>query len=283
MKISGRVTCDRSYSSVLQHARGKLKGTTASLDARLLLQAVAGITHADTIAYPERQITAGELDRFNALITRRIAHEPVSRILGHREFYGRNFKITPDVLDPRADTECVVELALRLMRQGTFIDVGTGSGAIAVTLCAENNALRGIASDVSAAALAVAEANAAAAGVGTHLKFVQTAWLDGVDTTFNLIISNPPYIRDGEELPPDVMCFDPHLALFGGADGLDAYRQLATQCAPHLALNGYIIVEIGDQQVKPVTEIFLREKFMRVAHTTDIAGIIRGLAFQMRT
>ena len=283
MKISGHVTSDCSYSSVLQHARLKLTGTTVSLDARLLLQAVAGITHADIIANPERQITAGELDIFNALVARRIAHEPVSRILGHREFYGRNFKITPDVLDPRADTECVVELALRLIRQGTFIDVGTGSGAIAVTLCAENPALRGIASDVSAAALAVAEANATAVGVGKHLNFVQTAWLDGVDTTFNLIISNPPYICDGTTLPPDVISFDPHLALFGGADGLNAYRELATQCVPHLAHNGYVVVEIGDQQAQPITDIFLREKFIRVAHTTDIAGIIRGLAFQIGT
>ena len=269
----------RTVATLLAEARRKLECHTAALDVRLLLQAATGINHAELIANPHHELTLSQFQNFEAYINRRAAHEPVSRILGNREFYGRNFKVTREVLDPRADTECVVELALAQVKSGRFIDLGTGSGAIAITLCAENSLLSGIAADISGDALAVAKANAAANGISSQLSFHHGTWLEGMTQRFDLIISNPPYIRQDAQLPPDVKNFDPHLALFGGADGLDAYRAIAAQSASHLTLTGVIVVEIGHEQAEFVTELFAAQGFKITAHAIDIAGYIRGLAF----
>lgn len=273
----------KSIQNLLREARKKLLGSeTAALDSRLLLEAASGLSQSEIIAEPGRELADEQRQTFSALIARRIAHEPVSRILGSREFYGREFKVTPAVLDPRADTECVVTLALNLLKSGQFIDVGTGSGAIAVTLCAENAALTGIASDISEAALAVAKQNAETYGIGQRLEFRHTSWLEGISQRVELIISNPPYIRDDAVLPPDVINFDPHLALFGGSDGLASYRELANQSRTCLAENAYVIVEIGHEQAQAISEIFAAHKFKCVAKAFDIAGFIRGLAFQQK-
>lgn len=272
-------------STVLAEARHKLESTgieTAALDARLLLQAATRLTHADVVAEPQRELSAEQKKIFEQVITRRMVHEPVSRILGGREFYGREFKVTPAVLDPRADTECVVELALKLVKQGRFVDLGTGSGAIAITLCAENKNLSGIATDISDDALLVAKANAQNLSVEDRLQFHKGAWLDGLSGPFDLIISNPPYIREDAKLPPDVANYDPHVALFGGADGLQAYRTIAQQSAPHLAESAYLIVELGFDQSQAVTEIFFEHDFVVSSKAIDIAGYIRGLAFTKR-
>lgn len=271
-----------SVAALLAEARRSLKGETAAIDARLLLQGAAGLTHIDIISDPNGVLSAAQLELFNSHIARRLAHEPVSRILGQREFYGRVFKVTPAVLDPRADTECVVELALHMVKQGRFIDLGTGSGAIAITLCAENGALTGLASDISPEALGIAQSNAEALGVSGQLTFQQGNWFEGLSDHFELIISNPPYIREDASLAPDVMNFDPHVALFGGADGLAAYRAIAAQCRAHLAEKGTVVVEIGHEQVDAVVEIFAAKDFMLTAKAVDIAGYIRGLAFQVK-
>ena len=272
-------------STVLADARRKLERTgieTAALDARLLLQAATGLTPAEIIAEPQLEPSPEQIKTFEQFINRRMAHEPVSRILGAREFYGREFKVTPAVLDPRADTECVVELALKLTKQGRFVDLGTGSGAIAITLCAENKNLSGVATDVSPAALEVANANAHVLGVANRLRFHQGAWFDGVSGSFDLIISNPPYIKDDAKLPPDVANYDPPLALFGGADGLQAYRAIAQQCGPYLSQNARVIVELGFDQASSVAEIFAAHDFGVCREAIDIAGFIRGLAFTKR-
>jgi release factor glutamine methyltransferase len=270
---------------VLAEARLKLESIaieTAALDARLFLQAATQLTHADIVADPQREISPEHIKIFEQFITRRMLHEPVSRILGTREFYGREFIVTPAVLDPRADTECVVELALKLTKQGRFVDLGTGSGAIAITLCAENKNLSGVATDISADALLVAEANAKNLNVTDRLQFHQGVWFDGWSGSFDLIISNPPYIREDAKLPYDVANYDPHLALFGGADGLQAYRAIALLSGHHLAESAHLVVELGFDQAQAVTEIFSAHGFVVNGKAIDIAGYIRGLAFMKR-
>ncbi len=255
---------------------------SVALDVRLLLQAATGLSHEDIIAEPQRHVSAEAAATFNAFIARRLAHEPVSRILGRREFYGREYQITPDVLDPRPDTEVVVELALHYAKCGRFIDLGTGSGAIAITLCAEVAGLSGVATDISSAALAVAQANAQRLGMSDKILFHQGAWFDGVDGFFDLIISNPPYIRATEILPPDVADFDPHLALFGGEDGLAAYREIAKQSATRLTTDGIVVVEVGSEQSSEVERLFKTQGFKLADQALDLSGHVRGLAFKSR-
>ena len=268
-------------AAVLKEARAQLGNNfSASLDARLLLQEATGLTHAEIIAEPETEIGAEALVKFKSFIARRMAHEPVSRILGRREFYGRNFIVTPDVLDPRPDTEVVVELALKLVSRGRFIDLGTGSGAIAITLAAENQNLSGIAGDVSPAALAVAQINAKANAVEQRVAFQLSHWFEGIEGQFDLIISNPPYIRADDKLMPEVFEHDPHLALFGGEDGLEAYRAISAGASSHLVSGGIVVIEIGLGQNEEVAELFETKGLILLEKASDLQDHIRALAFR---
>ena len=255
---------------------------SVALDVRLLLQAAIGLTHEDIIAEPTRHVSVEAAAIFNAFIARRLAHEPVSRILGRREFYGREYQITPDVLDPRPDTEVVVELALHYAKRGRFIDLGTGSGAIAITLCAEAATLNGMGTDISGAALAVAQGNAQRLGMSDRIVFHQGPWFDGVDGLFDLIITNPPYIQATEILAADVANFDPHLALFGGEDGLMAYREIAEHSAARLTKDGIVVVEVGHTQSSEVERLFETQGFNLTDQALDLAGHVRALAFKPR-
>lgn len=257
---------------------------TPRLDARLLLQHAAGLAHSQLIAEPRRPVEANVARQFRALVLRRAVHEPVSRITGHREFYGRGFRLTPAVLDPRPDTETLIAAALPLMRQGCrLIDLGTGSGALAITLLAERPDATGLAVDVSAAALAIAYCNARLLGVETRLGFANSDWFTGVSGRFDLVISNPPYIAMGElpGLPPDVRDHDPRGALDGGADGLDAYREIAVGAVEHLTPAGHVLVEIGAGQKPAVSAIFEAAGFSRFASHDDLAGHSRCLDFTL--
>lgn len=254
---------------------------TPALDARLLLQHVAGLTHEEIVSSPSLEISAGA--EFRALIARRERHEPVSRILGEREFYGRAFKVTGAVLDPRPETECLVEEALRLGRSDArILDLGTGSGAIIVTLLAEWPGATGVATDISAEALAVARANSGRLLGADRVRLVHGNWFEGVEGEFDLIVSNPPYIvhADLGGLPRDVRDFDPAVALDGGADGLAAYREIARAARPHLSGDGSILVEIGAGQEAEVEAIFRQAGFALDAAKTDLAGHVRSLAFR---
>jgi release factor glutamine methyltransferase len=257
---------------------------TAALDARLLLQAASGLRHEDIVAESDLVLSADVTARFWSLVERRCAFEPVSRIIGSREFYGRSFRVTADVLDPRADTETLVEAALALARgQGPLriLDLGTGSGAIAVTLIAELPEAVAVATDLSVAALRVAKGNAEALGVADRASFVQANWFDGVDGLFDLIVSNPPYIPLGDiaDLAADVREFDPPRALDGGPDGLEAYRRIASGAGGYLALKGHIILEIGARQEKKVNELFQAHGFVPGGCHFDLAGHVRCLVF----
>jgi release factor glutamine methyltransferase len=258
----------RTLSQAFAATAGALRHAgigTPELDARLLLCHAAGLTHEGYIARARDVLHPDEAARLEGAIARRLKREPVARIKGEREFYGRSFILGPDTLDPRPDTETLIEAALDFVRARgwrerklTLLDLGTGTGCILVTLLAELPQARGIGTDLSADALAIAAANAGSHGVSTRASFVAADWLDAVSGTFDLILSNPPYLATGEiaGLAEEVATYDPRLALDGGPDGLDAYRAIAARASDHLDQNGRILVEIGPGQGEAVAAIF---------------------------
>ena len=256
---------------------------TAALDARLLMQAASGLGHEQIIAAPDALMDERQERKFADFLQRRLRHEPVSRILGTREFYGRDFMVTPAVLDPRADTEALIELAVELETAGQsrLLDIGTGSGILAITLLAECPRRSGLAVDVSADALHVAKMNAMANGVSGRLHFHLGSWFGGLAEKFDLIVSNPPYIAHDEiaQLALDVKNYDPHLALDGGPDGLYAYHAIASNAARYLNEGGVVVVEIGAEQAPDVKSIFATHGFKLAGQRDDLSGHVRALAF----
>ena len=274
---------------------------TPALDARLLVTAALGLDAADGIRKPETSIATEHFATIETYARRRLAREPVSRILGYRQFYGLDFEISPATLDPRPDTEVLVEAALQLMRERQpssidgpaipgprILDLGTGSGAIIIALLAALPGARGVATDISAAALQVAARNARRLGVEQRLQTFETSWLDGLDGSFDLIVANPPYIPRGEidGLDPEVTAFDPIRALDGGPDGLDAYRQLIPTAASALAPAGWLALEIGQGQENYIAAIGAECRNLDYAagarQWPDLAGRTRCVAFQAR-
>jgi release factor glutamine methyltransferase len=238
---------------------------TPELDARALLCHAAGLSHEAYIANPRDELAAATLTRLDQAVTRRLKREPVSRITGSREFYGRSFSLGPQALDPRPDTETLIEAALGVIeRRGgrdqpvRLLDLGTGTGCILITLLAELPQAEGVGTDLSPAALDLAAANAMRLGVGSRAAFVVADWLDGIGGKFDLILSNPPYIASGEiaGLAQEVAAYDPVLALDGGVDGLDAYARIAAGAPAVLAEGGRLLVEIGAGQAAQVSAMF---------------------------
>ena len=217
---------------------------------------------------------------------RRLAREPLDHILGWREFYGRRFKISKDVLSPRADTEILVGLALGAIKHietPHILDLGTGSGAIGLTLLAENKDASLIATDISEDALAIAKENASALGVLPHVEFRLGKWWDPIQPRekFDVILSNPPYIdaKAMAELEPEVANFDPALALSGGEDGLRDYRLIMEGAGNHLHPGGWIGLEIGYDQADTVTSIVKAAGFQKPDISYDLGGHPRIISF----
>jgi len=263
---------------------------TPELDARLLLCHAAGLSHEAYVAGAGGPVQPATLARFGTAIDRRLKREPVARITGTREFYGRGFTIAPPALDPRPDTETLIEAALALVeRRGwrdqtlSLLDLGTGTGCILVTLLAELPRAQGLGTDLSPSALALAAANAVRLGVGSRAAFMAADWLDGIAGKFDLVLSNPPYLASGEisGLAPEVAAYDPMLALDGGPDGLDAYRRIAAGAPAVLAEGGRLLVEIGAGQAAQVSDIF-RAAGLKLdpsqAISRDLAGRPRVVA-----
>ncbi len=260
-------------------------------DARLLLAGVLGLEAGRLALEPERVLGAGEAARYEAAIAARAAGKPVSRILGRRAFWGRDFRITPDVLDPRPETETLIEAALALGPAGRLLDLGTGSGIIAVTLLCEWPEARALATDLSAACLDVAAENAARHGVGARLALRQADWFAGLTGgfggrfggRFGLIVSNPPYIRADEMagLAREVREHDPALALSPGGDGLGAYRAIAAGLGAHLAPGGHVLLEIGPEQGGAVAALLASAGLEAIRVLPDLDGRDRVVAGQM--
>lgn len=232
-------------------------------DARLLVAAAARLTRADLLAHPERELSADASARLHEFALRRERREPVSRILGTREFWGRPFRLSPATLDPRPDSETLIEAALALVDEAGWrdrairiLDVGTGSGCLLVTLLAELPGATGLGTDVSADALATAAENARTRGVGERARFEVARSQAGQAGLFDLVVCNPPYIPTAEieMLAPEVRDFDPRGALDGGADGLDIYRELAPELR-RVAPGGLALFEVGAGQADKVAAI----------------------------
>lgn len=264
---------------------------TPALDARLLVLHACGLRHEDMILNPDRELAPDEWAEIEALVARRLAHEPVSRIIGEREFWGRTFSITPQTLDPRPDTETLIEAALEIVQQERrkdeplrILDLGTGSGCILISLLGELPGAHGTGTDKSARALAVARENAERHGVSARADFVQTDWLEGVEGLFHLIVSNPPYIPCNEigELSAEVRCHDPQMALDGGEDGYAAYRAIIPGLDRALAPGGWVLLEVGCGQAEAVAAMLDDAGFsangVGEGFARDLAGIRRVVA-----
>ncbi|NPD15840.1 peptide chain release factor N(5)-glutamine methyltransferase [Xinfangfangia sp. D13-10-4-6] len=242
-------------------------------DARILLAHAMGIGADRLTLHLTDPLQAPAAARFEAAIADRAARRPVSQIIGSRLFYGRRFIVTADTLDPRPETEILIEEALRAPFD-TVLDIGTGTGAILLTLLAERPQAQGMGSDLSAAALAVAGRNAGALDLSPRARFQQTSWLEGVSGRFDLIVSNPPYIALAEMagLEPEVREHEPHLALTDGADGLTAYREITAQAPEHLAPGGRLIFEIGFAQGQAVAWLMADAGLRDIRVIADLAG-----------
>lgn len=234
-----------------------------SIDARLLLEAAAGVSRMDVISDPYRQLTAEQVERFDSYLERRSRREPVSRILGRKGFWKLLLQVGPEVLTPRPETERVVDIALEAFPEErasfAMLDLGVGSGAILLSVLAERPAAKGLGVDLSEAALAIARDNAANLGLAGRATFLRTDWTQGLpDEGFDLVTSNPPYIPTGDidGLEPEVAVHEPRLALDGGPDGLFAYRALAPEILRVLKPSGRFAVEIGWDQGAAVKALF---------------------------
>jgi release factor glutamine methyltransferase len=267
-----------------------------ALDARRLVAHVAGIDTVEAVRAPDRQLDDETRRRLLAAAGRRLAREPVSRIIGERYFHGLALEIGPATLDPRPDTEVLVDGVLALVAAGRtaggprprILDLGTGSGAILVALLARLPSATGTGVDVDATALAVARRNAMRHDVATRTRLLQSDWLDAVSGTFDIVVANPPYIpaQDVEGLEPEVRLYDPSGALDGGCDGLAAYRAIAAGVGRVIAPGGWIAVEVGAGQADDVIRLF-RDKSGVALETQevwdDLSGIRRCVAVRARS
>lgn len=261
---------------------------SAELDARLLVGAVLGLDLTGLITAAHRLLTPDQATRLEEFARRRLKGEPVARIVGHKEFWGLPLTLSPETLVPRPDTETVVELALEMLRadgalnrQLRIADLGTGSGAILLALLSELPNAQGFGTDISAAALQTAATNAANAGLAKRATFVACDYASGLSGPFDLIVSNPPYIRSADiaDLAAEVREYDPPAALDGGADGLSAYRALIPQAACLLVPGAALVVEAGEGQSGQIEGLMVAEGLTPAgAPKADLAGIQRAIA-----
>ena len=255
------------------------------LDARILVGHALGLDHAALLAAAERVLSADEDSAIAVLVERRLAHEPVARIVGTKEFWSLDLRIDDATLVPRPETETVVEAALAAIdRRGAraralrIVDLGTGSGAILLALLSELKNAHGIGSDINPRALAVARDNAVRLGQ-SNVAFVACDLAAALRGPFDLIVANPPYIASSDiaTLAPEVRLFDPRLALDGGADGLNFYRAIAAAAAELLTPDGAAVVEIGAGQAEPVATIFAAAGLVPSPPRPDLHGVPRAL------
>lgn len=268
---------------------GGIPSEEAPGDAEVLARHALGWDLARYAAERRDPASSHFVERYQALIGRRLTREPVSQIVGHREFWGLDFEVTRDVLTPRPETELIVQAILDVwpdVRRKTaspmVVDVGTGSGCIAIALATELPDARFIASDASLSALAVARRNAARHGVSERIAFLHSALIPP-ENDFEIAVTNPPYIPRSERgnLPPEVLDYEPEMALFGGEDGLDVYRRLFGQLPGHLRQGGCLVVEVGYDQANAVTALADPSMWALERIYRDLQGIERVLTFRI--
>ncbi len=285
--MTGQTTLDKLYAKAV--ARLSAAGSPSpDMDATILIEHATGMTALDRLTRPEHLVGHRQALAFEAMMTRRLTFEPVHRIIGWREFYGLPLSLNADTLVPRPDTEVLVDLVLPFLHQtvktsGTcrILDLGTGSGAIALALLNEVPQARATATDISAAALEMATRNARALDLADRFTPVLSDWFSKVPGRYDLIVSNPPYVASGAiaTLDTDVRDHDPHRALDGGADGLDCYGRIAAGASAHLATGGRIALEIGLGQRGGVRGLFAAAGFELLDVARDLGGRERALLF----
>lgn len=264
--------------ATLGEALARARGRIAQVDARILLREASGATAAQLIAFQERPLAIEAAQCFMAWLERRAAGEPVAHILGQREFYGRLFRVSAATLIPRPDTELLVELALHQLAgvaRPSVLDLGTGSGAIAVSLALELPQAQVSAVDFSPAALEVAQANALA--LGANVRFHAGSWFAPLGAArFDCIVSNPPYIAEADpHLAEGDLRFEPITALASGADGLDDLCHIIHAAPAHLETGGWLLLEHGYDQAEAVRALLEDAGFLGVQSWRDLAGIER--------
>jgi release factor glutamine methyltransferase len=263
---AGRPSLRQALLSGVQGLRRAGIGT-ARLDAEVMLGHVLAMTTEQLVSMPDMPLTGEQTQRYEATVRRRLEREPVAYITGQQEFWSLDLHVTPDVLIPRPETERLVEVALTVATSRLhatpmrLLDIGTGSGAVAISLAKELASAKLWATDVSTAAVAIARGNAARNGVSEKIKFLCGDLFVPIDAAageFALIVANPPYIRGGEiaGLAPEVSHWEPRLALDGGTDGLDFYRRIAARASCYLALHGAVALEIGSDMGEAVAKLF---------------------------
>ena len=252
---------------------------TAELDARLLAEAAFGLSRLELVTRERDAPQPEALTRFRAFAARRLAGEPVMRILGEREFYGRAFRLGAATLVPRPETEALVDIGIEILAGlpgPRLLDLGTGTGCIAISLLAELPRASAVAVDLSADAIAVAQHNAERHRVDERIEFRRGSWFDPLapGERFDLVVSNPPYIETAEigRLDIEVREHDPVLALDGGPDGLAAYRSIAQAAPRFLVPGGALLLEIGWQQAEPVSDLLAAQGFGDIVVRRDLAG-----------
>lgn len=281
-----------SRADVYRELRNDFRGAdipTADLDARILLCAALNISHENFVLYPDQPVDKKAQIGVSKYRERRLKGEPVARLLGNQEFWSMSFVVNDATLVPRPDTEILVEVAVDLLRASKsdapqIVDLGTGTGCILISILQEIPDATGHGVDISERAIAAATENARRNGVAARTRFSCGSWLEPIDRPVDLVVSNPPYIPSSEieHLAKEVSIYDPRLALNGGDDGLDAYRQIGLQASHKMKSGGKLLLEIGSDQAGSVDAIMKSYGLTRLqGHRpyTDLSGIERVLVF----
>ncbi|MDO8437531.1 MAG: peptide chain release factor N(5)-glutamine methyltransferase [Nitrosomonadaceae bacterium] len=264
-----------TIAQALQQTRPDIAAT----DARMLLQSVLNVNHAHLIAHSSQELAPKQAQQFYSLVVRRAAGEPVAYLVGEREFYSLNFKVTPAVLIPRPETELLVDLALERIsadRPCKVLDLGTGSGAVAITIAKHRPLASITAVDSSVDAIAVARVNTRYLDA-TNVRMVVGDWFTGIaGEEFDLIVSNPPYVADGDpHLDQSDLRFEPRTALTAGSDGLSCIRCIVTSAVVHLIAGGWLLLEHGYDQAEACRQLLSKAGFVDVLSCPDLAGVMR--------
>lgn len=270
----------------LNHAKSKLKDAgidTYSLDAEVLLAHVLDLNRLDMIIQKNEEITSVQQAEFDILVSRRAQNEPIAYIVGHKEFWGVEFKVTKDTLIPRPDTETLIECVLKEFSDKNaalkILDLGTGTGCIALTLLHEYKNANAILVDISGGALAVAQHNSKHICVSERASFIKSDWFSALpQSTFDIIVSNPPYIARDENLMKDVLDYEPHSALFADNKGLDEYKKILSSCKNFMHERSMIFFEIGSTQAQEISALASEYGFTVQKIAKDLSGMDRVAA-----
>ena len=268
--------------ALVSASQGKLRDCgieNPTRDARLILANCLGVEVHKLNLLDNSFPSEDEISKFWRMVDERCKRKPVSKIIGYRAFWGRNFEVNEDVLDPRGDTETLVEVVLE-NKFKTMLELGTGSGAVAITVLAERLDATCVATDISELALETAARNSKIHGVQNRLTLLQSDWFSRISGRFDIIVSNPPYItaKEYNDLSNEVVDYDPKISLTPGGDGLDAYRQIISKAKEKLRKNGQIILEIGHLQAEPVRKLLSAAGFFKITVYKDLGSRDRVLS-----